>query len=362
MGRLRMRHENNFDVLRHIAAITVLVVHSFPLTGQSDPSASVFLYFGASGMAVDTFFFISGYLVTVSSIRRSAIEFVAARALRILPALFFAVLFCLVLGLLCTTLPAWDYITHPATRGYLGNIYVFGLQFRLPGVFEGLPHAGVNGSIWTIPLEVAMYIVTLALIMTRLNRSVWVYVVLAATFFGSFFVGVTQFDLGWTNQGPAILPHVRPFTTLHYGFFYLAGAIFSFWRPKPSMWVVLLAICLMVATVRTMPGFAIYFVVMPYLIYSLAFSGPFIKMPFGMDVSYGVYIYAFPIQQTIVHLFGAAIGPYWLTVTALPLTVVMAVLSWFLVEKKALALKDTVSGYLSSVQPTRPALDANEAG
>ena len=312
-------------------------------------------------MAVDTFFFISGYLVTISSVRRPAIDFVVARTLRIVPALFFAVMFGILLGLCFTTLSAREYLTHPATRAYLGNIYVFGLRFQLPGVFQGMPHTGMNGSISTIPLEVGMYLVTFTLLLSRLNKSVWVYVALAAVFGVSFFVGVSQYGLSWSNLGPAILPHVRPFTILHFGFFYLAGAVFSFWRPKPNMWVALVAVGFMVATAKTLPGFAVYFIAMPYLVYSLAFSPPFVKMPYDIDASYGIYIFAFPIQQSVVHLLGTGIGPFWLIAISLPITMIMALGSWFLVEKKALALKDAVADYLSRLRLTRPSLSTNKA-
>jgi peptidoglycan/LPS O-acetylase OafA/YrhL len=60
------------------------------------------------------------------------------------------------------------------------------------------------------------------------------------------------------------------------------------------------------------------------------------------DVSYGLYVYAFPIQQTIIYNL-ASIEPWTLFAVALPLTAFVGWISWHVIEKRALALKGKVS-------------------
>lgn len=155
--------DNNLNLVRITAALAVLVTHSFALTlGPNAEPLRQHLGTTLGTMAVDVFFVASGFLVTFSLAKRqSVLEFVLARALRILPALFVMLLLSVaVLGPAFTALPLADYFADRRVATYLikGATLVTGIEFELPGVFLRNPYpAVVNGSLWTLPWEVAMY-------------------------------------------------------------------------------------------------------------------------------------------------------------------------------------------------------------
>lgn len=158
--------DNNFNLIRIIAALSVLVSHSFTLSvGTTDAAPFV----GAIGIslgsiAVDCFFITSGLLVTASLLKRqNIIDFLWARTLRIFPAL--VIMLCLTvfgLGVFFTSMPLGSYLTDFATYKYFFKCatLIAGVSYTLPGVFDGNPFDNsVNGSLWTMPFEVRMYII-----------------------------------------------------------------------------------------------------------------------------------------------------------------------------------------------------------
>jgi peptidoglycan/LPS O-acetylase OafA/YrhL len=169
--------DNNFNLIRIVAALAVLVTHSFAVaigTGDAEP------FRGSLGMtmgsiAVDVFFITSGFLVTSSLLnRQSTIEFIWARAVRIFPALLVMLfLTVFVFGVLFTSLPISTYLSLPKTYIYLvkcGTLFM-GVDYTLPGVFASNPYKSVvNGSLWTMPYEVCMYAI-LALVWFALRKS-----------------------------------------------------------------------------------------------------------------------------------------------------------------------------------------------
>ena len=116
---------------------------------------------GLPGTGVHIFFFVSGLLVTRSFLRNRGKlrDFVKARLLRIVPAFWVnTLLMALVLGPLVTEMPLGAYLRNRITWEYIARNFPFWpLQVHLPGVFQHIPFApAVNGSIWTLPLELQM--------------------------------------------------------------------------------------------------------------------------------------------------------------------------------------------------------------
>ena len=152
-------HQNdNFDLLRLIAALMVLWSHQHVLLGFPEPVVSAIE--GSLGtLGVCIFFGISGYLNALSLLRRrSAGSFLIGRALRIYPALIACIAFCVILGAFVTTDSA-NYYGLKTLKFFVQNSTLLGTEVRLPGVFKSniYPEA-VNGSIWTLPIEVTLYI------------------------------------------------------------------------------------------------------------------------------------------------------------------------------------------------------------
>ena len=339
-----MNRKNNFDFMRFVAATLVVYSHSFPLQGNY--GKEIFArwsgsQFSGGELGVAIFFAMSGYLVTASQ-RNSAnvLQFLSKRALRILPALAVVVLLTVfVLGPLLTTLSPSAYFRHPSTREYLWNSVLW-VHFTLPGVFADVPYPdSVNGSLWTLPIEASMYLAVAALGFAGLLKRSWLpagLVALVAMFayiqsHGSL-QQVNLWKIGQLKE------------CIKFGIYFFAGAtLYLFDRNIPwRAWIAIALLIGWIAAVGTPLGVYFMFAALPYCTLYIARASFAPIADFGRygDFSYGIYIYAFPIQQTLVQLVGAAhISPLQLFFAALALSLACAFLSWHLVEKPALQLK-----------------------
>lgn len=323
---------NNFDAIRITAALAVLVSHQFALAGLPEPSFFHLLSWG--GGAVLVFFVISGYLVTMSWYRDPSVwRFAARRALRIWPALTVVVLVtAYLLGALVTTLPLIDYWTHRATFDYLSALRMR-IDFVLPGVFEHNPYPqGVNGSLWTIPLEVRCYVVLAAAGLLRLLRWKTVWLAMIALFMAWFFVTSSADVTGRVHYGRELSAY------------FLAGSALFVLRPwwQRHAWYGLLGLGALAAVAWLLGWrYTAAWIVLPYLvILAGTHSTPFIRRAarFG-DPSYGLYLIAFPVQQTVMHFFWPGLGFWGAMLTAAAITTVLAYASWHGVESVALRYK-----------------------
>src|SRR5215218_4877934 len=164
--------DNNFDLLRLLAAWSVLVSHSFALTGHDEPLHQFGTTLGNVGVLV--FFAVSGLLIRRSwEYDPSPRSFWTKRGLRLLPALAtVSVLTAFVLGPLVTTLSTAAYLSDPQTWIYPVRVtLLFPFGAGLPGVFEDSIYPGtVNGPLWSLPVEVFAYLVLAVLGMAGLLR------------------------------------------------------------------------------------------------------------------------------------------------------------------------------------------------
>lgn len=331
-----MSHRNNLTALRWLAAGLVLYGHSFVLLGLPQPVFMSWTKLGPLGVYI--FFAISGYLVTQSWESDShSLRFLQRRALRIFPGLVVCtVLSVFVLGPLLTSLPLVDYFLSISTRKYFINIALY-ITYYLPGVFETNHLANaVNGSLWSLPAEFSMYLALALFGLMRVPRIGWLAVVLGLMLLAKF----------WAMQTPDMLvvygTDVRQVVIC--GVYFWVGAVFYRYRlsrlfTKTSIFVaVILWLCLS----RWMDIFVMAsWLILPFL--ALAFglaSNSWLSRLANYDYSYGIYIYAFPIQQTVAKFWPQMPLGLYLAITATA-TLVMASLSWHWVEQPALRLKPT---------------------
>jgi peptidoglycan/LPS O-acetylase OafA/YrhL len=326
------RERNAFDHVRLAAATFVLYSHHFALWGRPEPGTLIGSY---GGLGVAIFFALSGYLVSHSFVGDPhAGRFMARRLLRIMPGLAVNVLVCaLLLGAVLTTLPLTDYLRHPQTLDFLLSNIGFDPRFALPGVFADAPSGpAVNGSLWTLPFEMAAYVLMAGLGTLLGPRHLrWACPVLCA-----LAIGVA---VAWQPASPIVvwgndLRHLPRF----FGYF-LIGATLALvgGRWLQTRWMLALPVAFVMVQHE-----AARHVIGVLLTLSLAIHIG--RSPIGErfalrhDRSYGVYLYAYPVQQLVITKFGA-LG-FWPTMAlAFAVTWVCAGLSWRLIESPMLRFK-----------------------
>jgi peptidoglycan/LPS O-acetylase OafA/YrhL len=339
-GGARSRFDT-FDLLRILAACLVVFHHAFVLDGEDPPGSGVLdrmgMTYGRLGVAV--FFCISGFLVARSWAHDpSAGRFAVKRVCRIWPGLVvMLVLVTFVLGPAVSRSDVGPYLHNGETIGYFfHNLSMSPVTHFLPGVFLHNPDAGdVNGSLWTLPYEVLLYATLVAWGVSGgfRNRKA----VLA--FFGLLLV-VYQLGVGGSTlhlfsvqfNGLDGLDLVRLAA-----FFYGGTLLFMFSdRVKLEQTFAWVALALLVAAAAiAVPILAV--LALPYLIVYLGTRASRVGRTlhrFG-DPSYGIYIYAFPVQQTLILTAAATRNPWLIFAASIALVVPLGYLSWHLVEKPA---------------------------
>ena len=340
--------DNNLNLLRFIAASMVLFSHCYPLSGhiKEEPLAhSVgFTDFGTIGVVI--FFGISGFLIAQSLTRsRSILWFIKSRALRLLPALVFSTAFCVfVIGPIATDLPQRTYWADARTWVYFFHTVVLDPQVELPGVFvdNALPRA-INGSLWTIPLEVWCYgVLGLAAILGIVRRRWATSLAIVAVF-----LAFAYFETTIREHMPTGDALNAPYLAATFLFGAWCFANRAFVPITFAMALVVIAVAVLVFQ-SSFARFA-FFGGIAYLSLFLAYQPAlhvawFLKLG---DYSYGIYVFAFPVQQFIVWWLKIS-NPLVLFALAFPATLLIAMVSWHFIEKPALNLKR--SSPLSRVQ------------
>ncbi|NMO22627.1 acyltransferase [Pyxidicoccus fallax] len=338
---------NNLDFLRFAAASGVILSHAFPL-GEGKGVVEPLEDFTRGQMSlgrlcVAVFLVISGVLITRSwQHTPDVVRFTWARVLRIFPGLAVMLsLTTLVLGPAFTTLPLGEYFASADTHLYwLRNFTLVVSQWHLPGVFEGNAYShAVNGSLWTLMFEVGFYLLTLGLGLTGLLRK-----------------GMVAF--GWVGAAVASLITGRlgfwPELYLYFG----AGAALYLWRDKVRMnpWLALGCTAAWLVMARLGYGRIGTGLFGAYVVLYLAFLPLGSLANFGRrgDFSYGVYVYAFPVQQAVTALLGGRTAWWVNAALSFPVVVALSVLSWHFVEKPALKLKDSPPALLRKLWPFGP--------
>jgi len=338
-----MNHRtNNLDGLRLFGAMLVIFGHVFVLFDrrQDDP---LVMGYRVETLGVVIFFAISGYLVSASwESKRDFVEYFAARSLRIFPALIVVVVVtALILGPLATSLPARIYFSSPLVWDYFSNISLH-ISHRLPGVTDSLPFPhSINAALWTLAMEFTCYLIVPLVAIRRWRGRV--ILLLAALL-----------PLVWlANQpktGAPVVWGMRTPQFAHFAELFMAGALIRacverFGRGflRADVAVSLAGVHLVVMELDRSLVHWVGWMTMPYVVLTLGLARTPIVSDASRhgDFSYGLYLWAFPVQQLLL----LWVGPTHLLVDlsiVTAITLVLAMASWHFVEKPCLAAKDRI--------------------
>ncbi|MBD3795917.1 MAG: acyltransferase [Epsilonproteobacteria bacterium] len=326
------RESNHFNFIRLFAAFLVFYGHMPTLVGNGAVSTVL-----NHELGVFIFFAISGYLISMSWDKDPSIKrFFIRRALRIFPALIIVTLVCVfILGPIMTTWELKEYFTSQYIVLYLKNIFLY-ISYYLPGVFEHNPYPNaVNGSLWSLPVEFFMYIVVAVFGVIGNYKK---YLALGLFL---FFVTVTILSVN-TIPDTLVFYGVDFKQIPRTGVFFWAGATMFHWNIKKyfSFESFVIAILFLMFTYQWDYVYSVISLfLIPFAVLSFGFSHSNILSLFNkFDYSYGFYIYAFPVQQSLVYLYPYMQMSYLLTMGFI-ITMVLAILSWHYVEKPMIQLK-----------------------
>ncbi len=336
-SRPRNPRNNNFDLIRLAAACQVALIHGVEHVGLRLPFHDSAVAIISCFPGIPIFFIISGFLIASSFERQSLEDFVRNRVLRIYPALWV----CLAVSIITVWVSGYFVVYPPVWREFFVWLVAQATvaQFFNPEFLRGYGVGVLNGSLWTIAVEIQFYFLA-PLVVLLFRRST----VLFWIAFGTFVI---------INAAHAALPRsiVSKLIEVTFGpwfYMFMLGAALHFWWPrirhwyegKLHFWLAAYALIVAIEVARGVGAhgntiMAPYVILLSGVIMSAAFSRPRLAQSLlkNNDISYGLYIYHMPVYNLVIYE-----GLPW-TWEALIASICCALLSWILIERPVLSLK-----------------------
>lgn len=334
LADLSAGRDNNLNLVRFLAASAVVLTHTLAMYDleTSDPGSKIFAV-GSGDLAVNVFFVVSGFLISGSWLkRRNIVDFAWARAARIYPALWVSsLLFVLVFGLLFATTPLADFLQLPTTISYLtsNSTMLFGAQMGLPGLFAKAD-TSFNVPLWTLPHELQMYALVGLLGVAGLLDKKWVAVGIVCASLAIWVLGEKRL---------IDVDHSRFRLMCHF----FLGVCCRLYAQRINLSGRTLAATLLVL------GAVVAFVDMADRPFFLALATPILCLWLGFvpagairkfnrlgDYSYGIYIFAFPIQLALANLAENLQGALANFAVSYTVVLLLAAASWHGLESRAI--------------------------
>jgi peptidoglycan/LPS O-acetylase OafA/YrhL len=342
---LHPRH-NSFNALRLLFAAVVIISHAPLVGGWRNP----YLWGGleVGGWAVGGFFAISGWLITGSRLRLSLLTFLWNRTVRIYPAYWAALVVTafVIVPISIAFDPGASAHIVSAIKYVLKDLTLIQVQ---DGIQHTLVHAAYPGmwnlSLWTLKWEFACYVgIGLFLSVGYFRRHRWVLLAL--------FLATTALLVKMELAHPFSKPGTAALA-LQLAAFFLAGAVLKRYADviPSSVWIAAAAIVALTCLCATNQARPLSALPIAYLTLYLAGTVPLQRFGRRHDISYGMYIYAFPIEQLLA-LAGATrwgVAPY--AALSVAAVIPLAALSWLLIERPALRLKGRTGRHTITLPP-----------
>ena len=314
---------HNLQLTRFLLAILVIFNHSFALsTGNASEEWLVLITNGQmtfGGFAVSLFFLCGGYYAARTVIVKQDNRYLLHRLIRLIPELAIVIVSCVMIGAIISNCSFREYFEDIRTWRYLLNA-VMVLQHDLPGVFEGNVYAQtVNGALWTLPVEficnIGCFVANKCMLLKRNTILISTLIILVLEY-GIWWLGF-RYDI----LRSVIIPSIMFFVGILY--FLFSEHIKMVW------WLAVLAVsafCFLTVLGCMKVGMVVF---LPYALFCLWFSDRQIPQALGRtgDYSYALYLWGFPVQQTVVSMYGGSMIPYVNFLISLPIALFLALIT-----------------------------------
>ncbi|HHB2143021.1 TPA: acyltransferase family protein [Escherichia albertii] len=345
LSEILKKDNNNIDLIRIIAAAMVIYGHAYeisPEQGHSDIVRDLIGFDYSGSLAVKIFFFISGLVVTNSLMnKRNVSDFILSRFFRIWPALMVVILISYIFSYIITSVGAEYFTENVPLFGYLISSFFLNFTWSFPGVFDGNVINVFNGSLWSIVYEVGCYIVLLStVVLFRYNRhaiNIICIVIIADSMYNCFNIFQEALSRGEVRYLPAIFA-LGVLSAVN-------KDMININKETVSLMIILSAV--LYSQQSKLYVFSFYVSLMLALVY-ISSNAYFIKLKPKYDISYGIYLYGFPIQQIIYSLLGGSgYGIFANQISSILLSILAGLCSWLLIEKRFISYGRGVQKLLS---------------
>jgi peptidoglycan/LPS O-acetylase OafA/YrhL len=348
---------NNFNLIRLIAALQVLISHSMAHMEFQSNALKMFVKIISYVPGVPIFFTISGFLIYASFERNNELKsYFRSRFLRIFPALWICLLFTIVLLVYFGFINYTNVFSKPFLF-WLATQFTF-FQFYTPEMFRAFGVHSPNGSLWTIPVEISFYAVIPIIFNTikslKISRNYLLVFLSSLSIAYNYWYGM-QYKQG-ANDSQTILIKFMGLNLIPYLFYFLFGSLaYENWRyikgyyeGKGLIWLFIYIIYCLIFSVwlhKFDPSYWLNFyglismIILSQTILSLAYTAKNLSKNIlnESDISYGTYLYHMPVVNIFIQL--GYKGDNLVFLWILMFTMLLAFLSWRFIEKPMLSLK-----------------------
>lgn len=344
LSNVLRKENNNLDIFRVVAAIMVIYGHAYallPIEGQRDIVGKLLVFDYSGSLAVKIFFFLSGLVVTNSLLEKKNVrQFLVSRFFRIWPALAVVLaVWAFILGPIVSNSSLREYFSNSAVYEYFLRGLLMDIRYDLPGVFQGNTFKSVNGSLWSIPFEVYAYIVLIAMFLFGVFRSRHLSVVLFLVILIDPVIG-NKLLFTWLPQNPEVTLLAPCFAM---------GALSALFKEKVEIHLSGLVGVWVLYYLFQLSSYNFYFFYLA-VFYSVVFLSSrkfLVRFKPAIDVSYGLYLWGWPVQQVMIKYF-SEYGIVFNQISSVVISALLGYVSWHLIESRFIRVGSHVGRRMSS--------------